>query len=497
MGFTGGASTGAQAPASQSTVAASAAATALPGGFVQEVVAAGANVPTAFTFLPDGRILIAEKAGTVRLYKNGALLPTPFLDLQDRVNDYWDHGLRGIAADPNFAQNGYVYVLYTYENDAGDYSGTKTQRLTRVTASGDTAPSGSEVVILGTMVGRSCNDFPAGADCLPADAPVHEGGNIKFAADGTMFVSLGDAAHYNFVNDNALRAQNLDSLAGKILHVTATGAGLSTNPFWNGNAEASRSKVWAYGVRNPWRFTLRPGSGLPYIGDVGWSTWDEIDVGVAGANLGWPCYEGDDRQSGYEPLAVCQALYARGTGAVRSPLVAYNGGGVGTNGGMSVTGGVFYTGTTYPAQYQGAYFYGDYVQGFMRSLRVDAGDNLTEGPSDFATGADGPLDIDLGPDQNLYYLAINTGELRRIRYAGSGVVNCLTGEYLAEYYPNATLSGAPTFRRCETRIDNDWGDGGPGGGLGNDNFSVRWTGRHTFVAGDYTFTARSDDGIRL
>lgn len=410
-------------------------ATTFPSGFTQDVVVSGLTLPTAFTFLPDGRILIAHQDGVVRMFKNGALLPTPFIDVSDRVNDYWDHGLLGIAADPSFATNGYVYLLYTYENNAAQYNSTKTGRLTRVTAVGDTASPATETVILGTQVGATCQSFPVGADCIPSDSPSHSVGNIKFAADGSMFVTLGDGASFAAVDDLALRAQSLDSLAGKVLRVTPTGQGMSSNPFWNGSASANRSKVWAYGLRNPYRFNLRPGTTVPYVGDVGWITWEEVNVGTPGANLGWPCYEGDWEQGGYSSKPTCQALYAQGDAGWRRPLVPwshFNAQGQGVS--SAATGGAFYTGAAYPSAYQGAYFYGDYGQGFIRYLKVDANNQLIPGSvTNFATAADGPVDIEMGPDQNLWYLAINTGQLRRIRYASAGNTP-----------PTASASGSPS-----------------------------------------------------
>ena len=110
-----------------------ASAASFPTGFSQEVVASGLTNPTAIAFFPDGRIAIAEKTGVVRLVKNGVLQPTPMIDIKTRVNDYWDRGLIGIAVDPSFASNPYLYLLYVYENDATDYTGVKTSRLTRVT----------------------------------------------------------------------------------------------------------------------------------------------------------------------------------------------------------------------------------------------------------------------------------------------------------------------------------------------------------------------------
>jgi len=393
------------------------AAVSMPSGFTQDVVAQIDTMtqgqPTAFAFLPDGRILITMKNGLVRIVKNGDLLATPFIDLRDRVNDYWDHGLLGVEVDPNFPSNGYVYFTYTYENDAGNHAGLKTARLARYTAIGDTASTATELVLLGTTVGNSCNDFPVGADCIPSDSPSHSIGTVKFGSDGTLFVTTGDGAHFNFVDDNALRAQNLDTLSGKVLRITPTGQGLSDNPFWNGNPNSNRSKVWAYGLRNPYRFNMRPGTDVAYIGDVGWNTWEKVSAAPKGANLGWPCYEANVRQAGYEPKSVCQTLYAQGANAVQFPLTAWDHGGASS----AATGGTFYNGTTYPSSLHGAYFYADYGQNFIRTLKVDANNQLVpDSITGFATGADAPVDIESGPDQNIYYLSITTGQLRKIRY---------------------------------------------------------------------------------
>jgi glucose/arabinose dehydrogenase len=382
-----------------------------PPDFTEDVVTA-LELPVDFAFLPDGRTLLVEKPGIVRVYKNGALVSTPVIDLRAKVNNYWDRGMLGIAADPSFATNGYVYLYYVYEHDATNFSGPKTVRLTRITMVGDTAAPSSEVVILGALAGDSCGGFPVGADCIPADSPSHNGGQIRFAADGTLFLSTGDGASFNVVDPLALRAQQIDSLAGKLLHITRTGQGVATNPFWSGSATANRSKVWSYGFRNPFRFGLRPTNGTPYVGDVGWSTTEEVNVATAGTNFGWPCYEGSVRQAGYEPLAECQALYAKGATAVRSPLYEYQHDGASA----SITGGVFYNATAYPSAYQDAYFFGDSSLGFLRYLRVDANDSLVGTVGEFATGVAGPVAIELGSDGSLYYAAVNGGELRRIRY---------------------------------------------------------------------------------
>lgn len=253
-------------------------------------------LPTGFAFAPDGRIFILAKHGLVWVVKNGVLLPTPLIDLHTSVNDYGDHGLLGIAVDPTFAINGFLYLLYTAENDLTNPTGPKTARLARYTVTGDVADPVTQQVLLGTALNDathpSCENLASSADCIPTDDISHSIGSVRFASDGTLFVSTGDGASFNFVDDRALRSQNIDSLAGKMLHITKTGQGIATNPFADGDLSHNRSKVWAYGFRNPFRFTLRPGTDVPYVGDVGWDTWEEINVATRGGNFGWPCYEG-------------------------------------------------------------------------------------------------------------------------------------------------------------------------------------------------------------
>jgi glucose/arabinose dehydrogenase len=407
-----GAGPGDGADIPEEDAALSASAIALPGGFASEVVASGLSLPTAFASLPDGRIFIAEKHGVVRLFKHGALQPTPVIDLRARVNSYQDRGLLSLALDPDFATNGFLYLLYTFDDDATDDTGPKTGRLARYTVVGDSASPDSELVLLGSVVGSSCNALPKGSDCIPSDATSHSVADLAFAPDGSLFVALGDATRADIVADMALLAQDVDWLGGKLLRISRTGQGLASNPFWSGDPNANRSKVWASGLRNPFRVSLHPVSGTPYVGDVGWNYWEEVHTAPAGANLGWPCYSGVNRQSGYSTRPTCQALYARGASAVRPPLHAYN-----HTVGKSVVGGVFYTGTDYPEAYRGAYFFGDYTRGWLHVLRVDAQDTLVPGSAEtFATDANGPVDIDMGPDGRLYYLSILEGQLRRLRY---------------------------------------------------------------------------------
>ncbi len=365
-------------------------------GFVDERVVGGFTLPVTFVRLPDGRLLVAEKAGVVRVVKNGAMLPDAFLDIRTRVNDYWDRGLLGLAADPDFAVNGFVYLFYVHEDDPLTFSGPKTSRVIRVTASGDTADLSTEFVLL---------------TGLPADSPSHDGGALRFGPDGMLWITTGDAASFNAVDPLALRTQQLDSHAGKLLRVDRLGRGLADNPFWTGDAHAVRSKVWAYGFRNPFRLTFRPGSGRPYIADVGANDWEEVNAVVRGGNHGWPCIEGPAPQAGYQALAECQALYAGGPAGVVMPIVSYPH----VTGTASITGGAFYTGTAFPPMYRGAYLFGDFSRGALHAVAIDAADTAAGPIRGFGTGIDGVVDVQADGDV-LLYVSVTAGEIRRIRY---------------------------------------------------------------------------------
>ena len=224
----------------------SANAQSVPDGFEVTPVVGGLFLPTHFEYAPDGRIFIIEKGGVVQLYKDGALLPTPFHTLTD-VNTYGDRGLTGLALDPNFDTNGYVYLAYAYENDATNEGGPKTARVVRVTADGDTVLPGSELVIIGTEGGDitnpSCTDFPVGTDCIGSDSSSHSIDDISFGPDGYLYVSMGDGASFEFQDPLAHRSLNLDTLNGKVLRITTLGNGLASNPHYDGDITSNRSKV--------------------------------------------------------------------------------------------------------------------------------------------------------------------------------------------------------------------------------------------------------------
>ncbi|RJQ36308.1 PKD domain-containing protein, partial [Candidatus Parcubacteria bacterium] len=375
-------------------------------GFEVETVASGFVLPTAMAFAPDGRIFIAQKGGTVRVVKDGVLLPDPVITLTD-INTFGDRGLIGIATDPNFLSNGYLYLSYTYENTPGsNFSGSKTGRIVRVTMAGDSADESTKIVLVGTVDGNatspSCDDFPVTADCIPSDSPSHSVGGLRFGPDGYLYATLGDGAHFDFADVKSLRAQNIDSLAGKLLRINPDGTAPSDNPFFNGDPNANRSKVYAYGLRNAFRLNFHPITGALYLGDVGWSTWEEINHVVPGANFGWPCWEGNGLTT-----HNCTAA-----SDVAAPLYTYahNSAGAG-----SVTAGAFPTGGAYPSTYDHSFFFGDYAQNFIKRLVLDANGNFVS-VADFMDDPNGPVDISTGPDGNIYYLAIYTGDLMRLTH---------------------------------------------------------------------------------
>jgi len=422
---------------------------AFPAGFTSESVVTGLTGPTTIAFAPDGRMFIGQKDGRVRVFENGVLLPTDFINISSQVNNYWDRGLLGIAVHPDFPNTPYVYLLYTYDppGTTDNGSGARVSRLLRVTAdpaNTNVALAGSGVVILGTNstfanIGNpnSNNGIPScqsGAvfvqDCIAADSPSHTIGTLAFGTDGSLFVSSGDGAHFSFTDAGALRSLDVNSLNGKILRINPiTGEGYADNPFYNGNPNSNRSKVYSLGLRNPFRMTINILTNEPFIGDVGWNTWEEINTG-RGENFGWPCYEGNNTGSAIQgsyagnagTAATCAALYLQGPGAVQAPLYAYNHGGSSA----SVQAGAFYRGTVYPAQYQDALFFSDYNGDWIRYLTFDGFGNATN--NNFATDVSpvgGIVQLLAGPDTNLYYVAYNgptpnTSEVRRIRYTAGG-----------------------------------------------------------------------------
>lgn len=347
---------------------------AVPSGFAQTTIVSGLASPTAMAFAPDGRLFVATQGGALRVVKDGSLLPTPFLTVT--VSSSGERGLLGVAFDPAFATNRYVYVYYTATTPVLH------NRVSRFTANGDVAVAGSEVAIL---------------DLDPlSSATNHNGGALHFGADGKLYVAVGD-------NANGTNAQSMTNLLGKVLRINPDGSIPSDNPFFLTATGVNRA-IWARGLRNPYTFAIHPGTGRMFIDDVGQSTWEEIDDGLAGANYGWPNSEGPTTTAG-----------------MTGPVYAY-GHGTGDTLGCAISGGTFYapTAPVFPSEYIGDYFFADYCGNWIN--RVDPASGYAV--ATFATGITAPVDLDVAPDGSLYYLArgggSSTGVVGRIAYTGSG-----------------------------------------------------------------------------
>ncbi|MCA9361497.1 PQQ-dependent sugar dehydrogenase, partial [Candidatus Kaiserbacteria bacterium] len=422
-------------------------------GFESETVANGLVLPTAVAFAPDGRIFVAEKGGAIKVIKNDVLLPTPLVKLTD-INTFGDRGLLGLAVDPDFANNGYIYVSYTYENTPGlDIAGTKTGRIVRLTVVGDTASESSKFVLVGSVGGSSgaasCEDYAVTADCIPSDSNSHSVGGLRFGPDGKLYATLGDGADFAAVDTRALRSQNIDSLAGKMLRINTDGTAPADNPFYNGDPNANRSKVYAFGFRNMFRFNFNEVTGKLYGGDVGWSDWEEINEIKAGQNYGWPCREGNGATDyGCNP-----------TTTATNPLYTYphNASGAG-----SITGGAFFTNNAYPSEYANSLFIGDYAQMWMKRLVLDNNGDLVsvENFNDLVW----PVEILSGNDGNIYYLDIVLGSLNRLTHTDGNrrPVVSASGNPTSGLSPlNVSFSSAGTYDPDGDTLTYEWqfGDG--------------------------------------
>ena len=427
----------------------SAVAIQLPEDFVDEAYIAGLDGQiTGFDATAPGRVFISEKAGVVRVVQDGQLLAEPFLDINEIVNDRVDRGMLSVAVHPQFPATPFVYVLYTYDppelvtnahTGPGvlEGNGNRVSRLARYTADPardfNVAIAGSAEIILGRNSTYQAIGEPEGRydtlipscgpitnpteDCLPVDEDSHTIGAMRFAEDGSLYVSNGDGASYHDYAALTEMALNLNSLRGKILRIDAdTGKGLPDNPFYDGDPDSNRSRVISTGLRNPYSMTIHPLTGEPYVGDVGERQWEEINGG-SGLNFGWPCYEGGEdgniRQPGFEPMDFCQALY-QSSENIEAPLLSWEH----QTTGSSAMVGDFYFGEMFPANYSGMLFYGDFIQGWMRYADVSEPGNVTS--FEFASDMPPMTEIRVGDDGAVYYASITTGEIRRIRYTGDG-----------------------------------------------------------------------------
>lgn len=352
--------------------------------FKQSQVAAGLSGPTAMEFAPDGRLFVAEVGGKLRVIKDGELLEEPFVDIStfDQIDSRGGRGLLGVAFDPKFGDpanpgNDYVYLHYTQKASDG---GPSHNRVVRVMADTDNNP---DVALAGS------NQDIFEMDDL-GNSPKHNGGAIHFGNDGMLYIAVGD-------NKRNRTAQSMNTVLGKMLRVEPDGDIPPDNPFYDpADPEDKNGAIWAMGFRNPYTFAVQPGTGKIHINDVGQQRWEEINVGEAGANYGWPFVEGPRDSRFTEPIFA----YRHGSGPTT---------------GCAITGGAFYNppqdaSSSFPDGYLGDYFFADFCTGWIRVLDADG-----EGVSPFATGVNLPVDLKVSQDGSLYYLELGSGSVNKIQ----------------------------------------------------------------------------------
>ena len=334
----------------------------LPPGFTHQVIADGLEQPTAMAFAPDGRLFYCEQSGRVRVIKQGLLLEAPFV--QVTTANVAEAGLLGIAFDPGFSSNQFLYVYYTVPDP------DRHNRVSRFTANGDVALVGSEWTLL---------------DLDGTTHTVHQGGALHFGPDGKLYIGVGE---------HAGGAESLSNHFGKILRINPDGTIPEDNPFYATTSGTYRS-IWAFGLRNPFTFAIQPGTGRMLINDVGASN-EEVNEGEAGANYGWPFLDGPAGLPGF-----------------KNPLYWYRT----TPESCAITGGVFYNPARplFPATYIGNYFFGDFCGLWIK--RLDTNNVVRDFISNAAAlgSQSGPIDLDVAADGSLYALlrAVPVGRIVR------------------------------------------------------------------------------------
>ena len=360
---------------------ASASAASLPGGFSEHAITGNITRGTAMAFSPDGKLFVLEQGGTIEVYQGSGpgnwtrVRANFFVNTPLNVDSFDERGLLGIAFDPDYSTNRFVYVYYTVG------SGQPHNRIARykANANGDAALAGSARTIM---------------DLEPLSAGNHNGGALAFGPDGKLYVAVGD-------NANSANAQSIGNRLGKILRLNASPNNPipASNPTSidgiGGTPTGVNRAIWCAGLRNPFTFAFKPGTSVMYINDVGQNTFEEIDVGAAGANFGWGLTEGPFNQGSFPDFTPPIAYYHHSDDSQSFPE---------NNNftGFAITGGAFYVPdtNTFGAGFTGDYFFADFINGWIR--RYDA--NLQR-ITRFATNIDGPVALCVGNDGALYYLA--------------------------------------------------------------------------------------------
>jgi len=299
-----------------------------------ELVVAGLDNPLYVTHARDDRLFVVEQPGRIRSVQGGRLLDRPFLDISSRVSFGGERGLLGLAFHPDYRTNGRFFVNYTRRPD-----GATVVAEYRVSADPNVAAPAETVLLV-----------------VPQPYPNHNGGMVEFGPDGFLYIGLGDGGAGG---DPGNRAQNTFELLGKILRIDVDrGAPYGIPPDNPFAAGGGRPEIFAWGLRNPWRFSFDRGSGALWVGDVGQNSWEEVDLVRRGGNYGWRIMEGAHC---FDPRSGCR------TAGLEPPVAEYRNGG----GRCSVIGGYVYRGSRVPSL-AGTYIYGDYCSGEIFGLATGA-----------------------------------------------------------------------------------------------------------------------------
>jgi glucose/arabinose dehydrogenase len=394
------------AAASLACVAATSEAQSLLPGFSSNPVATVAG-PTAMAFTPDGRLLITTQGGALRVHVNGALLPTPaFQFAAANICADNERGLLGVAVDPTFGFNGYIYLYYTFETPGG----ACVNRVSRFTLpAGNVISAVSELVLL---------------DNIPSPAGNHNGGDLSFGFDGLLYVSVGDggcSVTGPGCAENNDNARFLTQVLGKILRIRADGSIPASNPYvaslnskrcadpvGPGAGSGPCQEIYAHGLRNPFRIAFRRGTDYFYINDVGQGTWEEIDRGVSGVDYGWnlregKCVTGSTTNCPPPPAGLTDPVYAYSH----------------ASGCNSITGGAFVPPRQWTSALRDQYVFADFICGQMFALAT----NLASSTFGSGFGGGSLTALVIGPSatgRSLYYATYaGGGQVRRIDYTGA------------------------------------------------------------------------------
>ena len=508
---------------------------AQPPDFTDQQFVGPFNTAVGMTFDANGRMYVWERGGVIWTVENGIKSAQPLLDISEEVGNWRDFGLLGVALDPDYLSNGYIYLLYivdrhhllyfgtpNYNSNTNEYFNATIGRITRYKAQASTNYTTVDYSSRKVLLGESITTG------FPNLHESHGTGHLVFGTDGTLLASFGDGASYSSVdqgsanetywqqaiadgiipashNIGAYRSQILGSLAGKIVRLDPeTGDGVYNNPYYNAaNPRSPQSRTWGRGLRNPCRFSLKPGTGSHdiddadpgtfYIGDVGWGTREEMSVcDGPGMNFGWPKYEGMTYQPGYNNNTYAPSSHDRpkldwrvGTarGLVNGNIVNVGSGqlpGPSFLGNCSI-GGVWYTGTDFPVEYQNTYFHAEYGGNWIRNFAFNGQDDPTLSRS-FKQNVSRPIFIATDPNQGgLYYLTVGGNNyVRKISYSpGNLPPKAVASSNIAGGNSPLTIQfvGADSYDPDEDNISYSWD-------FGDGNFSNLANPLHTYTQGN-------------